>query len=540
MNPQRFKQTRQLFDATLRRPAPDRQAFLRQACAQDSELRERVERLIGYAQDQATAPIETHPDPSAPEAPPAQRIARIGALAPEFDLPCTSVESGRHRVVLGALRGRWMVLIFYPRDFSLICPTELLAMSTRLEEFRDLGAEILGVSVDTLESHERWLATPRSGGGLEGLRFALASDAGGTVSRAYSVYVENQHLALRGIFIIDPDGVLQFSSVHNLSIGRRTDDILRVLSALQTGGLCAEDWAPGASTVDPTEALRPGSVVSHYRIEQRIGDGACGSVFRARDMTLKRTVALKVIKPQGPLSPGAILTEARAAAGLSHANVCTVYAVDEAEGITFIAMEHVRGRPLSELIDQTPLPPALAADIACQIAQGMTAAHAMGVVHGDLKPANVVRREDGVVKVLDFGLARAGPPPVAGEPGASWGRLGTGGLRGTPAYMSPEQASGMRATRRSDVFSLGVILYEMLTGESAFGGLDIEEILDQVAAVEPDRLARAVPEPFSSLLAQALVRDARARSITMDEIARHLETGTLRLSDAYPDRRQIR
>ena len=139
-------------------------------------------------------------------------------------------------------------------------------MSARIEEFRDAGAEILGISVDSVDSHERWLATPRARGGLAGLNFRLAGDANGAVARAYGVYLEQQHVALRGVFIVDPNGVLQYKTVQNLNVGRRADDILRVLFALQTGGLCAEDWSSGAATIDPVRDLAAGHRVSHYRI----------------------------------------------------------------------------------------------------------------------------------------------------------------------------------------------------------------------------------------------------------------------------------
>ncbi len=498
----RFKQTQQLFDEALQRAPSERDAFLAETCGGDDLMRDQVTRMIGYTRGDRPAMV-------------------IGGPAPAFDLPCTSEAAGRQRVALTDFRGRWAVLVFYPRDFSLICPTELSAMSRRLDDFHEAGAEILAISVDSLDSHERWLATPGSRGGLGGLNFPLASDESGEVSRVYGVYLEEQHLALRDIFIIDPNGVLQFGSVHNLSIGRRTEDVLRVLSALQTGGLCAENWTPGQPTVDPIETLRPGSIVSHYRIEECIGTGACGCVFRARDVVLERTVALKVIKPDGPLAPDAILAEARAAAGLSHTNVCTVYAVDETEGIPFIAMEHVQGRPLGDIIEDGPLAPESVADIGGQIARGMAAAHAMSVVHGDLKPANVVQREDGVVKILDFGLARAARVPGDADGVASWVSSGSG-LRGTPAYMSPEQAAGARASRHGDVFSLGVILYEMLTGKSAFPGPGIDEILSQVRDTEAGRFAAAVPEPFSSIVGATLARDADDRTITMDEIAKLL------------------
>ena len=232
--------------------------------------------------------------------------ASVGSLAPEFDLPSTS-PSGRSK--LADYRGRWLVLIFYPRDFSLVCPTELTAIGTRIEEFHSRGCDALGVSADTLESHHRWIATPRAQGGLSGLGFPLASDADGSACRDYGVFLETQHVALRGLFIIDPNGVLQYQVVHNLSVGRRTDEVLRVLAALQTGGLCAENWSPGEATLDAARPLGPGRVLSHYRIEEQIGSGSFASVFRARDTTLERSVALKVLKIDSPANVSAALAE---------------------------------------------------------------------------------------------------------------------------------------------------------------------------------------------------------------------------------------
>ncbi len=513
MNQEQFQHTRALFDAAFQRPPRERQAFLEQACGSDPRLRERVERLLQYAETEAGG--ASWPEPPGASSP--EDVATVGALAPDFDLPTLSAGRIRGRAALRDFRGRWLVLVFYPHDFSLICPTELTAFSNRIEEFRDVGAEILGMSVDSLDSHERWVTTSRAGGGLGGLNFDLASDGDGAVSRSYGVYLEQQRVASRGLFVIDPNGVLQFKAVHNLSVGRRTDDVLRVVSALQTGGLCAEDWTPGLATIDPTLELKAGSVVSHYRVEECVGSGSFAFVFRAQDMTLERTVALKVIKPDGPLPVSSVLTEARAAAALNHTNICTVFGVDDTEGIPFIAMEYVQGRPLSELVDQEKLSVERVADIGRQIALGMAAAHALGISHGDLKPANVVVREDGVVKILDFGLARLGEHAL--DPDATASR---GGLRGTPAYMSPEQASGGRATPGSDVFSLGVILYKMLTGQDAFGGPGIPKILEQIRAVDPDQLAADVPEPFADVLRRALVREARDRNLTMDEIAESL------------------
>src|SRR5262245_55749909 len=142
----------------------------------------------------------------------------IGNPAPAFDLACTRLtDPARGRVALGDYRGRWLILVFYPHDFSLVCPTELVGLSQRFQEFGDHGCDLLGISGDSVESHERWIATPRAQGGLGGLNFPLASDTDGATSRSYGVYHEGLGVAMRGLFIIDPGGVVQYEVVHNLS-----------------------------------------------------------------------------------------------------------------------------------------------------------------------------------------------------------------------------------------------------------------------------------------------------------------------------------
>ena len=150
-------------------------------------------------------------------------------------------------------------------------------------------------------------------------------------------------------------------------------------------------------------------------------------------------------------------------------------------------------------------------------------AHAMGISHGDLKPANVMVRDDGVVKILDFGLARVGERSLDTNRRTLVDTAAPRGLRGTPAYMSPEQAGGGRASRAGDVFSLGVLLYELLTGTQAFSGATIEQTLADVREVEPERYAGAVAEPFASILRAVLAREARQRTMTMKQIAQRLQ-----------------
>lgn len=448
--------------------------------------------------------------------------------APDFDLPCTATpESAQRRARLVDYRGRWLILLFYPRDFSLVCPTELSAFNLRIDDIRKRGAEVLGVSVDSLASHQKWVETPVAAGGLGALRFPLASDLDGCVSRAYRVFLEDQQVSLRGLFIIDQAGRLQYQVVHNQSVGRRSDEVIRVLDALQSGGLCAENWNTEDPNLDPTEVLGPGRVVSHYRIQRRVGRGAFAEVFKAHDMQLERPVALKVLKGRGDRALDGALAEARAVAALNHPNVCTVYTVDDSEGVPFIAMEYLSGRPLAKLLEQGPLDPDRVRDWTRQIATGMAAAHAAGVVHGDLKPANIVMTEEGMAKILDFGLARpklSAPPPAASEDPEATISLGLGGeagISGTPAYMSPEQTRGQPTTPASDVFALGAIVFEMLSGEKAFVGRNIVEVLRSVEGVDAHRLAAGWTEPLAEALRRSLVRAPEERA-TMAELARLL------------------
>jgi eukaryotic-like serine/threonine-protein kinase len=450
------------------------------------------------------------------------QTASVGRPAPEFELPCTRGPGSTHQVGLADFRDRWLILVFYPRDFSLVCPTEITALSDRMEEFRRRGCDILGISTDSIDSHERWIATPRARGGLGEIQFPLASDREGAVARAYNIYLEPQRVALRGLFIIDPNGVLQYQAVHNLSVGRRTDEVIRVLTAFQSGGLCPEDWCIDCATLDPTLALVPGNMLAHYRIAAEVGLGTFAAVFRAHDTVLDRPVALKVFKASSARLSRTVLAEARAAAALNHPNVCTIFAVDDSEGVPVIVMEFVDGQSLNALLQAGSLAAAQVADLGRQIALGMAAAHGRGIVHGDLKPANLLVTHGGVVKITDFGLSRRSAPLQDSEQTLRWESIDEGKIAGTPAYMSPEQSRGESVTPKSDVFSLGVVLYEMLTGKPAFAGENVLQVLDQIRNVAPDRYVAEVPEPFADILHESFVREAQDRVITMDRIAEML------------------
>src|SRR5688572_2930934 len=234
-------------------------------------------------------------------------------------------------------------------------------------------------------------------------------------------------------------------------------------------------------------ALSPGTCLGPYEITAQIGVGGMGEVWRATDANLGRQVALKVLPDTFAHDPERLARferEAKTLASLSHPNIAIIYGLEKADGIRALVMELVEGPTLADRITQGPIPFDEALPIAKQIAEALEAAHELGIVHRDLKPANIKVREDGVVKVLDFGLAKALPP--AGAASASVTQSPTittpamtqaGMILGTAAYMSPEQAKGRDADKRSDIWAFGCVLYEILTGRRAFDGEDMTEVL---------------------------------------------------------------
>jgi peroxiredoxin (alkyl hydroperoxide reductase subunit C) len=180
-------------------------------------------------------------------------LTLIGQPAPDFIAHIATsgdaLNAPPRSISLADYRGRWLVFLWYPADFTFVCPTELLAVSDRLDEFTDMDAAVLGASTDSLYSHLAWLNTPRSQNGIEGLRFPLLADKSGKVARDFGILLEDEGVALRGLFMIDPQGIVQYALAHNLSTGRSVDETLRVLAALQTGELCGSDWEPGQDTL---------------------------------------------------------------------------------------------------------------------------------------------------------------------------------------------------------------------------------------------------------------------------------------------------
>lgn len=174
----------------------------------------------------------------------------VGKPAPKFEMESTkNLETLEEKVKLADYEGKWLVLFFYPLDFTFVCPTEITALSDRYDEFADLDTEIIGVSTDSKFSHRAWINTPRDDNGLGHINYPLGADTTHQVSRDYGVLIEDEGIALRGLFIIDPQGIVRYQVVTDNNIGRSVDETLRVLQALQSGGLCPSDWKPGQKTL---------------------------------------------------------------------------------------------------------------------------------------------------------------------------------------------------------------------------------------------------------------------------------------------------
>ncbi|TCO70721.1 peroxiredoxin [Marinisporobacter balticus] len=175
----------------------------------------------------------------------------IGKSAPHFEMK-TIDGAGKNfgEVSLDDYNGKWLIMFFYPLDFTFVCPTEITAFNKRIDTFKKLNAAVLGVSTDSEHSHKAWINSSQDQGGVGKLEFPLASDRTQQVSRDYGVLIEEEGIALRGLFIIDPNGILKYSVIHDLNVGRSVDETLRVLQGLQSGGLCPIDWHPGEELLE--------------------------------------------------------------------------------------------------------------------------------------------------------------------------------------------------------------------------------------------------------------------------------------------------
>ena len=298
-----------------------------------------------------------------------------------------------------------------------------------------------------------------------------------------------------------------------------------------------------------------GKRLQHYEIVGKLGEGGMGVVFKARDVRLDRFVALKVLPPEKVADPDRkrrFMQEAKAASALNHPNIITVHDIGEAEGMTFIAMECVEGQTLDQSIGPKGLKLDEALKLAIQIAGALAKAHAAGIVHRDMKPSNVMVTGDGLVKVLDFGLAKLSEPGAPREPTVTRTLEAVtkeGIIAGTAAYMSPEQAEGKPVDARSDVFAFGAVLYEMVTGRRAFQRGSQASTIAAVLLEQPEPVAGIIadtPRDLEKIISRCLRKDPAQRfqgmadvQVALKELKEDFDSGTLvRAAPPRPVRRR--
>jgi TolB-like protein len=301
--------------------------------------------------------------------------------------------------------------------------------------------------------------------------------------------------------------------------------------------MSAENTAMSAAAAQAApyrNPVAPGAELGHYKILSMIGAGGMGEVYLAQDTRLRRKVAIKLLSPELTGDQRGLRRfeqEALAASALNHPNILTIYEFGQAEGIHFIVCEYVEGLTLRQKMSEGRLDLRLAVEIVIQIANALAAAHASGIVHRDVKPENVIVRTDGIVKVLDFGIAKLSPR-YTGQitrrtaVGAIVSDTEPGMIRGTVKYMSPEQTRGMPVDARSDIFSLGSVMYELITERSAFDGETSSDVIAEILKVEPPSPSEVVPDlppEVDRIIVKALKKDRESRYQSVADLLSDLQ-----------------
>ena len=308
------------------------------------------------------------------------------------------------------------------------------------------------------------------------------------------------------------------------------DDSLRrqveeLLSSYKTDFL--EPDATGRNGSEPADKdlLKPGDRIGRYEVVRLLGVGGMGEVYLARDESLDRLACVKVFSADTAASRMQLerfVREAQSASALNHPHICTVYEINKDHRPPYIAMEYIEGRTLADVIASGELEPRTAIDIALQIADGLAEAHDAGIVHRDIKPANIVINKRGDAKILDFGLAKRVTAELDEKTQEKLSVSGT--IMGTVSYMSPEQVKGEKFDARSDIFSFGVLLYEMITGRRPFDGNSTAETMSMILTAEFAPTESSTSAKFQALIKRCLEKDRSARFQSMREVISGLQT----------------
>jgi peroxiredoxin len=417
-------------------------------------------------------------------------LLKVGDIAPEID----ATTSAGERFRLSDQEGLCTIVFFFPKAFTPGCTIETRRFRDNYAELALLGARIVGVSTDDHDTQclfAKEMRTP----------FPMIGDGGKGIARAYGVLWPILERAMRVTFVVDAERRIAAVIHHELAIVQHRDEVLRVIDRMR--GHKVDSAAPQAIAGIPFDLLA------------EAGAGGMGTVYMARQRSTGRIVALKVLGKNA--CPVRFAREVDVLARLEHPNI--VGYIDHGttqSGLTWLAMEWLEGTSLHELISSGPMPAKAAARIAADVARGLAAAHAAGVVHRDIKPSNVIVTRDGVVKIVDFGVALSREQTIDAL-------TRTGQIVGTPGYMAPEQARADKTIDgRTDLFALGCLLHRCATGRRAFEGDDALALLHSVLTKTTPRM-EGVPADLDALCVELLAKEMEDRPASASAVTQRLD-----------------
>ena len=443
-------------------------------------------------------------------------MLKPGDIAPEIDAPTTAGT----RFKLSDQKNKLCTIVyFFPKAFTPGCEMEAKRFRDDYAEIALAGATLVGVSTDDHDTQclfAKEMRTP----------FPMIGDADKKISRAYGVLWPILERPMRVTFVVGPRRTIEAVFHHEIDVKQHHEDVLRLVDAMKRQR--ERRASKGEGDVERTLAIPTVSItlagVEAFEIIREAGSGGLGTVFLARERATDRIVALKVLAKEA--DPARFAREVDVLQRLVHENVVgyVSHGVSD-DGRTWLAMEWLEGTSLSSELADGPLDVATSVRVARDVARGLAAAHAAGVVHRDIKPSNVLVTRNGTAKILDFGVARPTENLVEAL-------TRTGELVGTPAYMAPEQArTDKTVDARTDLFALGCLLFRCVVGRRVFPGSDVMELLANIIASDAPRL-EGVPRELEDLCAQLLEKEMDARPQTATEVAERLDAILSKLTRA--------